>query len=253
MIEFPKYFPDIRVVLEMAPEEVAAKILFFLKNRSPHGMPPMTIRSNEEEGAFSQTYNGSSKYEINHKHDFILAFTEAWSWLEAQGLLVPAAGINGSNGYRVLSRRARQFQSEVDLSRFASARLLPREALHPQIAQTVWSAFMRGEYDVAVFQAMKGVEIAVREASGFGDGILGTELVRRAFNPEDGPLTDKDAQKAEREARANLFAGAIGSYKNPHSHRDVHIDDPMEALEVVLLANHLLRIVDARKAARDLQ
>jgi hypothetical protein len=33
---------------------------------------------------------------------------EAWAWLEAQGLLVPAGDTNDRNGGRVLSRRARR-------------------------------------------------------------------------------------------------------------------------------------------------
>jgi hypothetical protein len=44
--------------------------------------------------------------------------------------------------------------------------LLPKEILHPKIADPVWRAFMRGEFDVAAFQAMKAVEVSVRAASG---------------------------------------------------------------------------------------
>lgn len=56
-------------------------------------------------------------------------------------------------------------------------------------------------------------------------------------------MTDAAAEGGEKEATANLFAGAIGAYKNPTSHRTVQFDDPMEAAEVIQLADLLLRIV----------
>jgi len=48
-----------------------------------------------------------------------------------------------------------------------------------------------------------------------------------------------------------LFRGAIGTFKNPSSHRAVNYDDPVLAAEVVLLADLLMRLLD-RVEAREL-
>lgn len=61
-----------------------------------------------------------------------------------------------------------------------------------------------------------------------------------------GPLTDTQLLTAEQEAMRNLFAGAIGLYKNPQSHRHVPTH-PEDAAEVIVFASQLLRIVDRLK------
>jgi hypothetical protein len=62
-------------------------------------------------------------------------------------------------------------------------------------------------------------------------------------------LADKSAPRAEQEALMHLMAGAVGSYKNPHSHRNVVIE-AAEAVEMIMLASHLLGIVDKRQDAQ---
>jgi len=126
------------------------------------------------------------------------------------------------------------------------ARLLPKDVLHGSIAERVWMAYMRGEFEIAAFQAMRAVEVAVRSAAGYGNEKYGVPMMREACSPGKGPLADLSADSGEQVARMELFAGAIGSYKNPPSHREIDLNDPVEALEIILFANHLLRIVDAR-------
>ena len=176
-----------------------------------------------------------------------MALREVWAWLEGQGLIFPDIG-SEHTGAKRLSRRARKFENEAAFANYAAARRLPREALHPAIAKQTWSSFMRGEYDTAVFQATKAVEVAVREAAGYGHNDYGVDMVRRAFNVDSGPLTDRTKTKSEREATMALFAGAIGSFKNPQSHRNVSLENPAEAAEIVMFASYLLRVVDGAKA-----
>lgn len=93
---------------------------------------------------------------------------------------------------------------------------------------------------------IRGVTIRdLHQAGNFADTDIGVPRMRKAFEPEKGPLSDISDPKAEQEALAHLFAGAIGSYKDQHSHRSVNIEAG-EAAEMIMLANHLLTIVEKR-------
>lgn len=242
--------PDIDLLLAMEPEELAAALLLSLRHECLRNSQRMVHRTNFLSSILTADNYSRSRFPAERSSEVERAVTEAWMWLEGQGLLVPAGTANGPAGWRTLSRRAERIEDERDFAQFVASRFLRKDTLHKAIADLVWSAFLRGEYDVAVFQAMKAVEIAVRKAGGFPDASLGVDLMRKAFNPENGPLTNSAAPYPEREALSSLFAGAIGTYKNPQSHREVGVEDPAQAAEVVLIANQLLRIVDERAAAR---
>lgn len=122
--------------------------------------------------------------------------------------------------------------------------LIPKRLLHQVISLNALPIFMQESYGSAVFEAFKQVEVAVRKVGGYADTDIGVPLMRMAFHVDTGNLTDPNQQPAEKQARSDLFAGAIGSYKNPGSHRDVEITAEAGA-ELIIFASHLLRIVDS--------
>jgi len=229
--------PDVDVLLSLPPEELSFYVLQAARADMQNGLVHLQGILND----ITEHAPGQRRNEVE------VAVTEAWLWLENQLLLVRAPGMNGNNGYRVLGRRARGLDEQHQFKAMRAAAAFPRELLHPSIAERSWTALARREYDAAVLFAFRQVEEEVRNAGGFNATDYGVELMRKAFDPNGGPLTDVTQPMSERQALAHLFAGAIGSYKNPHSHRTVQIAEHAEAQEQVMLASHLLRIVDARR------
>jgi uncharacterized protein (TIGR02391 family) len=237
--------PDVDILLALDAEELGLTLLRVHDGRTENN--GMIHAGNFESELFQLS---SSQYPFERQPEVLAAVREAFAWLESQVLLVAADPMNARNGFRQISRRGRRLLTTAGQADYRAASLLPRALLHRAIKDNVYFNFQRGDYQTAVYNAFREVEIAVAKASAT-KGKNGTKLMRDAFKPIDpkkkddkpGPLTDVDAEYPEQEARAHLFAGAFGECRNPHSHKEIGLRAE-DAVHMLMLASYLLRLVD---------
>ncbi|MEX2532079.1 MAG: TIGR02391 family protein [Gemmatimonadota bacterium] len=176
------------------------------------------------------------------KGPHLKALAEAWAWLNARGLVVRDVNQSSSDA-RVVSRAGMHALERNSVDEVVAAERIGLD-LHPRLDGKVRPIFLLGDHETAAFKAMKEVEVRVRDLSGAASDSIGVSLMRHAFHSETGPLADPAHEGGEKQARSDLFAGVIGSFKNPTSHRPVTYANPVEASEVILLADLLMRILD---------
>ena len=121
--------------------------------------------------------------------------------------------------------------------------LMPQTYVHPEIIKKSFKLLESGEYESAVLQAFKCIETRIRKLIKGNAEEIGIKLIRKAFHPENGELTDLNLPISEREAFTNYIAGAFGYYKNPCSHRDVELDY-ISTFDRIVVASDLLKVVD---------
>ena len=248
---FSKLFeilPDAEQLLSLEPQELAGYLLVSLDGIEQI-LPHREISHNNMEHEVNR--NSHLNYPYKCREDVLFTLMEAWQCLVCQGFVAPIP--DSSRRYSTYStttyfvtRRGKEIETLDDFKDYRKADLLQKHHLHPIIAEKVWSIFAQGSYDTAVLEAFKQVEIAVREAGGYTKADYGHKLMTKAFDEVDGNLTDPCQHPDEKKARKLLFLGVIGAYKNPSSHHEVEFA-PEEAAEIIIIASHLLRIVDTCK------
>jgi hypothetical protein len=94
-----------------------------------------------------------------------------------------------------------------------------REMFHSSLPDAAWNAFSVGDYDTTIFEAFKSLEVAVLNKGGFASTDFGAALMKKAFDP-------------------------VGEIRNPKGHNDPTITDTLIAVEELMTAGVLRRIVD---------
>lgn len=142
---------------------------------------------------------------------------------------------------------------EAEPVRRAPVRRLDLQRLHPQVISAASALFADRQYDSAATEAMKSVEVRVRDLTRLS--ISGAALMQEAFKPKE-PRLDVAVETGrsgddEREGYFYLFRGAMVGIRNPKAHELSRGDDPDEALEVLALASLLHRRLDIAEERLD--
>lgn len=120
--------------------------------------------------------------------------------------------------------------------------------LHPSIYHHCWKAFERHHFGEAIVHAVKEVEDTVKLAVSGNINDSGVALVRKAFDPEEGILLDKETSAADNQGVADLLAGFLGRYLGVQQNAVFSFN---ETARILTLASYLMYMMDVRKPKKE--
>ena len=132
----------------------------------------------------------------------------------------------------------------------SNRRRLTRSSTMTELRSTSRRLFLDGYYALAVEEAYKCLNNIVKELTGLRH-LDGVNLMKNAFSLNNPVLKLNDlktrSEKDQQLGYMEMFAAVITGVRNPRAHEHAYLDDPIIALELLGLANHLVRT--ARSAA----
>ena len=109
------------------------------------------------------------------------------------------------------------------------------------------SLFADGYYSLSVQKAYIYIDNLVSKRSGRTD-IYGADLMRTVFSPKNPVLKlnglESRSEENQQQGYMHIFEGAMIGIRNPRAHEHELEDSPEEALEMLVLANHLMRMLN---------
>ena len=231
--------PDAQTLLALETPEAALVLLQHLASDNAGSSPMRPVFMGN---FFNEAVNPARAYPSKYQATITEHLIMAWQWLLRENLLIPAPG--NTQGWVCVSSRGHKAVAKEEFDKYRHAALLPQGILHPSMSAAAFSAFVRGEYDIAIFASFRALENVVREVCKYPKEAIGVKLMRDAFDPKSGPLTDKTLTSAEQESMAHVYAGVIGLFKNPTSHRLNAFTEAEQAVSLVLFASSLIKQVE---------
>lgn len=107
-------------------------------------------------------------------------------------------------------------------------------------------------YANAVEEAYKYLNNVVKQAS--GNSADGADLMRSTFSRNNPILRlntlNTQSQRDQQQGYMDILAGCMTGIRNPRAHEHQYLDEPAVALELLVMANHLIRMVRSTTRTR---
>ena len=144
-------------------------------------------------------------------------------------------------------RRVTKLQIETELDRY------DRFITHDSLRSSTRTLFAGSHFARSVEEALKCLNNAVKEKSRLKD-LDGDALMRTAFSPANPVLRlnqlKTKSEKDEQRGYMDLYAGVMGGVRNPRAHEHLLQDTSEDALELLGIANHLMRKLEKSTRVR---